>query len=287
VTTGREAAATDGPTPSPASPAAPPGRYHLRSVLRSEWTKLYSLRSTLWSLAATIVLTIAIGILATAVVASRWETLSTLDRLTFDPVRQSLTGLIFGQLPVGVLGILVVSGEYGTGTIRATFAAVPNRPMVLAAKAIVFGATALVLSEALSFTAFFVGQSILSGSTPYATLGQPGVAGAVVGGGLYLTMLGLFTMGIAAIIRHTAGSISTFVGVLFVLPLILQALPSSLIDAIGKYLPANIGVTMTSTREGIPGVGHQFPPWVGFGVLSAYAVAALVLGAWVMVRRDA
>lgn len=265
----------------------PPGHYKMAAVVRSEWTKLYSLRSTVWSLVATVVLTIAIGILATAVVASRWDDLSLLERLTFDPVRQSLTGLIFGQLPIGVLGILVVSGEYGTGTIRATFSAVPNRPTVLAAKAVVFGAVALLVSEAVAFAAFFIGQSILAGSAPHATIGQPGVLRAVIGGGLYLTVLGLFTLGLAAMIRHTAGAISTFVGVLFVLPLILQALPQGLINAIGRYLPANIGVTMTSVRLGVGELGHQFTPWEGFAVLCGYAVAALAVGGWLMVQRDA
>ena len=136
----------DGTRPGP--PGLPPGGYRARGVLRAEWTKLRTVRSTIWSLLATVVLTIGIGALATAVIAARWNQLSLFQRLTFDPVSQSLTGLLFAQLALGVLGMLVVSGEYGTGTIRSTLAAVPNRPLVLAAKAVVFGLVALVVSEA-------------------------------------------------------------------------------------------------------------------------------------------
>jgi ABC-type transport system involved in multi-copper enzyme maturation permease subunit len=240
----------------------------------------------MWSLAATFVLTIGIGILATAVVAARWRQLSFVEQLTFDPTQQSLTGLLFAQLSLGVLGVLVVSAEYGTGTIRTTLAAVPDRPRVLLAKVIVFGLVALVVSEALSFAAFFIGQAILHGSTPTASIGSPGSLRAVAGGGIYLTVLGLLALGLAAIVRHTAGAISFFVGVLLILPLIVQALPTSNINAVGKFLPANIGAVITATRPTLG--GHtKLAPWTGIGVLCAYAVVALLVGGWLMVRRDA
>src|SRR5208282_4903366 len=126
------------------------------------------------------------------------------------------------------------------GTIRATLTAAPNRRLVLAAKTAVFGAVALVVSESLMFATYFIGQAILTGSAPHATLSQPGVLRAVVGGGLYLTFLALLAMGLAAIIRHTAGAISAFVGVLLIVPLILEALPSSVVNAVGRFVPANI-----------------------------------------------
>ena len=280
-TVGATVAATGVP-----APALPAGHYRATGVLRSEFTKLRTVRSTVWSLLATVVLTVGIGVLATAVESSRWSHLSLLDRLTFDPVSLSLTGLLFAQLALGVLGILVVSGEYGTGSIRSTLAAVPNRPLVLAAKALVFGVVALLVSEAVSFAAFLIGQSILSGTTPTASLSQGAALRAVIGGGLYLTVLGLFALGLAAILRHTAGAISAFVGVLLILPLIVEALPSSVIQAVGKYLPANIGVAMTTVGHGREDF-HAFPPWVGLGLLCGYAAAALVVGGWVMVHRDA
>jgi len=272
---------------SPAHSTIPPGKYSRAGAVRSEWTKLRSVRSTTWSLAAMIALAIGIGILATATEASRWATTSAADRLTFDPTALSLTGLLFGQLAIGVLGILVMSAEYSTGTIRATLAAIPNRPLVLATKALVFTATSVVVGLAVSFAAFFIGQAILSGSTAHATLGIPGVLRAVIGGGLYLAVLGLLALGLATIIRHTAGAISAFVGVLFILPLIAQALPSSIRDGIEKYLPANIGATLTSVVPGFRSSASAFSPWVGFAILCGYAVAALGVGAWLLQRRDA
>jgi ABC-2 type transport system permease protein len=262
-------------------------RRNLVGALRSEWTKLRSVRSTTWSLLATVALTILIGILATATEANRWAHLSPVDRLTFDPTSLSLTGLLFGQLAIGVLAILTMSAEYGTGTIRATFAALTNRPLVLAAKAAVFAAVSVVIGEVISFAAFFIGQSILAGTTPHALLSQPGVLRAVVGGGLYLVVLGLLALGIATIVRHTAAAISTFVGVLFVLPLIVHALPTSVQNAIGKFLPANIGAAMTTVNPGFRPDIHPFGAWVGFGILCGYALAALVVGGWLLVRRDA
>jgi len=215
--------------------------------------------------------------------------LSLAERLTFDPTALSLTGLLFGQLAIGVLGVLVMSAEYSTGTIRATFSAAPRRWQVLLAKALVFGLVAFVVSEAVSFGAFFLGQAILGRGIPHANLGLPGVARAVVGGGLYLTVLSELALGLATIIRHTAGAITAYVAVLLVLPLIVAALPSSIQDAVGRYLPANIGAALISTN----GVVHRavggsvFSPWVGFGILCGYGLAALMLGGWLLVRRDA
>jgi ABC-type transport system involved in multi-copper enzyme maturation permease subunit len=234
-----------------------------------------------------IVLTIGIGVLATATEASRWAHASIQDRLAFDPTSLSLTGLLFGELALGVLGILVMSSEYGTGTIRATLAAVPNRRLVLATKAMVFTAVTVVVGLAVSFAAFFIGQAILSGSAPHAALGDPGVLRAVIGGGLYLAALGLLALGMATIIRHTAGAISAFVGILFILPLIVQALPSSIRDSVGKFLPANIGGTLTTVHPGFRSNLPAFSPWVGFAILCGYAVVALGVGAWLLQRRDA
>jgi ABC-2 type transport system permease protein len=260
------------------------GGYTTAMVVRSEWTKFKSVRSTLWALGTTAVLALAIGMLATGTVASRWDRLSVSDRLAFDPTRRSLTGLLLAQLAIGVLGVLVVSSEYSSGLIRSTLAAVPRRPPVLAAKAAVFAAVAIVVSVAVSFAAFLVGQAILSGSpAPHAALGDPGVLRAVVCGGIYLALLGLIALGFAAIVRHTAGSIAAFVGILLVLPLIVTALPESISDAVGRYLPADIGAQMMSVHHH----ANQLGPWAGFGILCGYAAAVLVTGGWLMSRRDA
>ncbi|MGA2519242.1 MAG: ABC transporter permease [Acidimicrobiales bacterium] len=268
--------------------AVPSGHYHFRGALRSEWTKLRSVRSTVWALTATIVVGIGLGMLATSSEASTWRNGGIIEQALFDPTSISLTGLLFGQLAIGVLGVLVMSAEYGTGTIRATLSAVPRRPVVLGAKVVVFGAVVLLVSEVVSFAAFFIGQAILSGSTPTASLGDPTVARAVVSGGLYLTLLGLIAMGLATIIRHTAGAISAYVAIQLILPLVVAAFPLKYGHPVGKFLPAVIGSSMTATTargahmEFLP----SFGPWVGFGLLCVYASAVLLVGGVLMVRRD-
>ena len=257
--------------------------------IRSEWTKLRTVRSTTWTLVATVVAVVGIGAIATAVTAAHWRNGGFADRFRFDPTARSLAGLFLGQIAIGVLGVLAMSAEYGSGTIRATLAAVPNRPLVLACKAVVFGVVALVTSEILTFAAFLVGQELLRGSTPYATLGQPGVLRAVAGAGLVLTVIGLFALGLATIIRHTAGAISAFVGLLLVLPLILQAFPASTQHALIKFMPLVIAENMTATRAvgGDFGGAVLFSPWVGFAILCGYAAASLVVGGILLARRDA
>ncbi len=261
---------------------------HLKatSVFRSEWIKLRSVRSTWWTLAAMAVLTVGIAVIAGTTIPSRWATMSPVDRLTFDPTSVSLRGLLFSQLVIGVLGVLVMSAEYGTGTIRSTLAAVPNRPLVLIAKTGVFAAVALVIGEILSFAAFFVGQSLLTSPATHAMLGQPGVLRAVAGGGLVVAVLGLFALGLATIIRHTAGAITAYVGTLLVLPIVTEALPSSISRPIGKFLPFNVSDAMTSVHSAI-GPATSFSPWTGFALLCSYALLAIGIGGWLMARRDA
>jgi hypothetical protein len=261
----------------------PTGRYRAAGVLRSEWTKLKSVRSSTWTIAALVGLTILIGALTCLSQASNWASLSPAQRAIFDPTNFSLNGLLFGQLAVGVLGVMVMSSEYGTGLIRSTLAGVPNRRLVLGAKAAVLGAVVLVVGEVVSFASFFLGQAMLSGSAPSVGIGDPGVAQAVAFGGLYLTSLALFGLGLGAIVRHTSGAITTFVTVVLIVPQIVRLLPSSIGDAVGKYLPFNISTSLTSVHP----QANQLSPWVGFGVLCAWAAAALAAGMWLMVRRDA
>jgi hypothetical protein len=259
------------------------GRYRAAGVLRSEWTKIRSVRSSTWTIAALVGLTVLIGALICVSEASNWTSLSPVERAGFDPTNFSLQGLIFGQLAVGVLGVMIMSSEYSTGLIRSTLAAAPDRRLVLGAKTAVLGAVVLVVGEVVSFASFFLGQAILSGSAPSVGIGDQGVAQAVAFGGLYLTALGLFGLGVGAIVRHTAGALTTFVGVVLLIPEIVRLLPASIGDTIGKYLPANIGARLTSVQH----YPHQLPAWVAFGVLCAWAAFALALGGWLMVRRDA
>jgi ABC-2 type transport system permease protein len=231
-----------------------------------------------------IVVGVGVSALATGETRAHWATMSPPTRLSFNPTTVSLTALFFAQLAIGVLGVLVMSAEYGTGTARATFSAAPRRSQVLLAKIAVFGAVALVVSEVTAFLSFFVGQALLTAPAPHATLSTPGALRAVVGTGLYLCVISLFALGLGTILRHTAAGISVFVGVLLVLPLIVRALPNSLDNDIVRFLPARIGSIMITTTSVAP--PHAFSPWVGFLVLCAYTVAALVAGGALLVSRD-
>ncbi len=265
--------------PAPARPDRP----LLADVLRSEWTKLRSVRSTYWTLLAAAAATIGLGAILCSVYASHYSHLSLQDRARFNAASFSLSGIMLAQLAIGVLGVLVMTSEYSTGMIRATFAATPQRRLVLGAKAAVFAGVTVVIGVASCFAAFFAGQAILSGHHLQTTIGAPGVLRAVVGGGLYLAVLGLLSLGLGTLIRHTAGAIAAVFGLILVLPGIVGALPSSWANAIGPYLPSTAG-------QAVFHVGfrfHELAPWPGFGVFCAYAAAALLGAALVLSRRDA
>jgi ABC-type transport system involved in multi-copper enzyme maturation permease subunit len=264
--------------------APPAGRYNLLDLARSEWTKLRTVRSTMWTLAITVVLGLGICAIATAETRANWKT-SPPNIQSFDPVSLSLTGLFIAQFAMGVLGVLVITSEYSTGTVRAVFAAAPHRGRVLLAKILVFTGLAVVVAEIVAFASFFLGQTLLSAPAIHDTLASPGALRAVVGGGLYIAALGLLGLGLGTIIRHTAGAISCFVGILLILPLVVQALPSSLALDVRRFLPDRIGVNMITTNGGIgPG---SFSPWVGFLIIVGYVVIANVVGAVLLSRRDA
>jgi ABC-type transport system involved in multi-copper enzyme maturation permease subunit len=253
-----------------------------RRVVRSEWTKLISLRSTRYALAATLLLAIGIGILACAVFESRWPHLSVGDRHNFHPLSVSLAGVNFAQLALGVLGVLAITGEYSTGMIRSTMAAVPRRLPVLWGKALVFGATALAVSLPAVFIVFWVGQAILSGEHINVALGHPGVFRALVGAALFLTAMGLFGLALGAIVRSTAGGIAALAGIVFVLPPIVGLLPSSVANSIDPYLPSNAGGAIWTINPD-PGT---LAPWAGFGIFCAYVAVAMAIAAVLLVRRD-
>jgi ABC-2 type transport system permease protein len=265
-------------------PAGESAHVRFRSVLASEWIKIVSVQSTVWTLVVTVVVGVGLGAIVTSAQAARFSARTLAAQQAFDPTRSSLSGTLFAQLAIGVLAVLIVSAEYSTGTVRATFAAVPRRPEVLAAKALVFSVITFVVGEAVSFAAFLIGQGILSGHTPTASLSDSSALRAVLGAGLYLVVLGLFALGLAAIIHHTSASISAFVGTLFVLPIIAAVLPSSFSDDVSRFLPQQIGTVMTTA------VYHgtdPFSAWAGLAILGGYAAAALIAGGILLVRRDA
>ena len=258
------------------------GGYGFRSVARMEWLKLRSVRSTAW-----VLLVFAAGLIGLAILVmahQHWATMSAADRASFDPTNNSFAGLAIGQLAFGVLGALAITTEFSSGMIRATVAAVPRRPLLLAAKAAVVGAVALVAGEILAFTAFAVGEAVLRSPAPHATLGQPGVLRAVLMAGTYPALIALISLGIGAIIRHTAGAICALVGVVFVLPLLFFSLGSSIQNTAQKFLPH---VMAANSLAAVKPVAHMLSPGLTFGLLCAYAMVALAAGAWALTRRDA
>jgi ABC-2 type transport system permease protein len=255
------------------------GGYSFRTVAAMEWRKLRTVRST-WYIVAFFAVSM-IGLAMVVLSHEGYAQMSAADRASFDPTHDCFIGLVLGQLLTGTLGVLAISAEFSSGMIRATFAAAPNRPLVLAAKAAVLGAVTLAAGQMTAFLAFFAGQAALQAPAPHATLGQPGVLRAVLVAGAYPALIALIGLGIGAVIRHTAGAICALVGVLFVLPLLFVT--PSLQNAGQNFLPHPMVNALTSVTP-VPGT---LPPGVIFALLCGYAVAALVVGAWALTRRDA
>ena len=254
-----------------------PWRAGLSQTMRAEWTKLVSLRSTRWTLLVTAVGTVLVTFLATHGVLHHnkaWYQ-------GFDPTNQALAGLVIGSLSLGVLGVLTVSGEYGTGTIRSSLAAMPRRGVLVAAKVAVVGLCTLVVGEALSFIAFFEGQAILKGGgAPTAALGQPGVLRAVALSGAFLALFALLGLGIGTMIRHTAGAIAVFAGVTFVLPILFN----SISHGIARFAPELI---FANSAAAVVPQSNSFSATIGAVLMLAYCATALGLGAVLLHRRDA
>jgi hypothetical protein len=256
-------------------------------VAVSEWTKLRTLRSTRYSLLAGVALTIGFAIIPALINATRWNTMSAVDKAGFRPLETTLIGVSFAQLAFGVLGVLIISGEYSTGMIRSTFAAVPKRLPVLWAKTGVFGLVTFALALPATVIAFFSAQAILKGHSLNGhdialSFSDPGVSRAVIGGAIYLTISALFGLGLGAILRNTAAGISAFAAILFVLPPLMGVLPSSWDNAISPYLPSNAGGAIMQT--GSP--AHTLAPWTGLGLFAAYTAVVIAIAAIQLRRRD-
>jgi len=253
---------------------APAGHYRFRHVARMEWTKLWSLRSTWWTLAITF--TGAVGM--AVVVGAKTENASG------DLTNNALAGVIPGMLTIGVLGVLVMTGEYTSGAIRSTLTAVPDRRLLLAAKTAVYGASVLALGEAGAFLAFLAGRAALPARVPPPSLGQPGVLRAVVLTGAGLCLIGLLGLGIGAIVRHTAAAIAVLVGGVFVVAQFIATIARPVLG----YVPITIvGASLGAVRPQGDAQHHVLSPWTGLAVLVLYAAVALGTGAWLLDRRDA
>jgi ABC-2 type transport system permease protein len=257
------------------------GGYGFRTVAQMEWQKIRTVRST-WYIVATFAAAM-IGLAVLVASHENYAQLSAAGRASFDPTSDAFLGLVPGQLLLGTLGLLVITTEFSSGMIRATFAAAPRRPLVLAAKAAVLGAVTLAVGEISAFAAFAAGQAVLKAPAPHATLGQSGVLRAVLMTGAYPALIALISLGIGAVIRHTAGAICALVGLVFVLPVLFAPLSPSIQHTAQKFLPDLMRNSLTGAKP----VAHLLSPWLTFGLLCAYAVAALAAGAWALARRDA
>jgi ABC-type transport system involved in multi-copper enzyme maturation permease subunit len=261
------------------APAASSGSWHagLTQTMRAEWTKLVSLRSTRWTLLITAVGTFLVTFLAThgAVHHSKaWYQ-------GFDPTNQSLAGLVIGSLALGVLGVLAISGEYGSGTIRSSLAAMPRRGVLVTAKVLVLGLCTLAVGEVLSFVSFFEGQAVLKGgAAPTASLGQPGVLRAVALSGVFLALFALLGLGIGTVIRHTAGAIAVFAGVTFLVPILFNSISHD----IARFAPELI---FANSVAAVVQQSNSVSVTIGVVLMLAYCAVALGLGALLLNRRDA
>jgi ABC-2 type transport system permease protein len=276
-------ASTTTATATAGGPGLPGMKVTQVRIIRSEWTKFRSLRSTYITLAVSLVLTIGLGALISALIAANWDKASESDRLTFDPVGTSLAGANIAQLAVGVLGVLLLSGEYATGMIRASLTAVPKRLPVLWAKIVVFAAVVGVSSIISTFVAFFLGQALLSSKHIDTSISADGVPRMVAGAGIYLLLIGIIGMALGGLLRNTAAGISSLVALIFVIPPILGLLPSKFADKITPYLLPNAGESFW----GSPDNSHHLSPGGGFGVLLIWTVVAVTLAAIRLVRDDA
>jgi ABC-2 type transport system permease protein len=269
------------PARAPAVPAAA-HRPGLAEALRSELIKMRSVRSTYWTLLALVVAYIAWSAFDCAGIVSHWP-----QNLGFNPATASLNGQVgLGELIIVTLGALIITSEYSTGMIRTSLTVMPRRGVLYAAKAIVFAAVSLTLSLITSLAAFFTGQAILAGKHINTTLAQPFALRAVLLSAAVVTVFGLLAYGAGAIIRNTAGAITAILGVIFLLPLLIQALPSTWFQNLERWLPGGPALTPISAGWA-RSADHLFSAWGEFAVFCGYAAVLLAVGGWLFCRRDA
>ncbi|MFG2349838.1 ABC transporter permease [Streptomyces phaeochromogenes] len=251
-------------------------------VVRSEWTKIRSVASTVWTLSLAAVVTVALGVLISLLSKNEFDDLSRNDRLSFDPTFISFAGMSLGQLAMIVFGVLVVSNEYSTGMIRTSLAAVPQRGTFLFSKIAVATGLAFVVALATSFVAFFLGQAMLGSHR--AQIGDPGVLRAVIGGGLYMTLIALFSMGVATMLRSPMLSLGILMPFFFLISAILGNVDAT--KKFGQYLPDQAGSkimqVVTPIDDDVP-----YGPWGGLGIMVLWVLAAVVGGYVLLKKRDA
>lgn len=262
-------------------PAASSIRLSSAGIIRSEWIKLRSVRATVWSYAIVVIVSLALG----GLMAS---TLYLPEAVPSEAQAQiagqaSTFGVSFGQLVVSVLGVLVISGEYSTGMIRSTLTAVPRRLPALWGKAIVLFLATFVVGLVSVFGAYFVSAPILAAKGVESSLATDGVLLALVGGALYLAFIAVFALAIGTMLRNSAGGIATALGVLLILPTVLQIIPATWAKDVSPYLLSNAGTALFT----VPSPGAGLEPWQALLVVVAWVVVSLTAAAVLLKRRDA
>jgi ABC-2 type transport system permease protein len=280
------AQAPSAPQLTAVTPAGPPWVGFGR-LLRAEWTKIRSVPSTVWSLLTFVIVAVGFSTLIATVIAHDWNTPGNHPnhaRLVTDPTAVIFgAGLGLGQLAICVLGVIVITSEYTSGTIRASLLAVPNRIPMLTAKSVMFAVIDFVVSAITVFAVFFITTAILR-SHVSVTLSQPGVTRAVIGAILYLTVLGLFALAVGGLIRHTAGAIAVVIATVIVVPPLVSLIPGTIANHIHGYLPTVAGELVAQTSQQ---PGDVLSGWQGFGVFCLWTAVLLVACGWLLVRRDA
>ncbi|MCX2185201.1 ABC transporter permease [Streptomyces sp. SKN60] len=254
------------------------------AVLQSEWTKIRTVSSTVWTLASALVVTVAMSAALSALLKSTFDDLSELEQATFDPTFVSFSGMVLGQLAMVVFGVLVVGTEYSSGMIRTSLAAVPQRAAFLFSKIAVAGVLALVVGLVTSFLSFFLGQALLGDHR--TTIGADNVLRAVVGAGLYMALIALFSMGVATMLRSSMLSLGILVPFFFLISQILSAVPKA--KEVARYFPDQAGSKiMQVVPDAMGSEKAPYGPWGGLGIMVLWVVAALLGGYLVLKKRDA
>jgi ABC-type transport system involved in multi-copper enzyme maturation permease subunit len=276
--------------PALADGSAGSGHANFGRLVAAEWTKLRTVRSTIWSFVALIVVSIGLTVLITSVTVATWNDTNGRNNanphanLLADPVATIFSaGLGLGQLAMCVLGVMVATSEYSTGMIRSTLLASPHRLRTLAAKGIAFVIPVFIVGEILGFACFAIGSAILK-SHVSVSLSGPYVLRSVVGVGLYLGMLGLFAMAIGQIIRHTAGAITATIALVIVIDPLAGLLPDSWGAHVSGYLPNNAGVLL---MDPTPTGSNVLSAWEGFAVFGIWTALLLAIASWMLIERDA
>jgi ABC-2 type transport system permease protein len=263
-------------------------RAGLAGTIRSEFTKIRSVRSTYWTLILLVLAGLAWSVIYCAATAHRWATMGALDKQGFDATQGSVIGLaLLGQLVIVVLGALMITSEYSNQSIRTSLTVMPRRGVLFGAKAAVFTAVAAVTAIVASFASFFIGQRLLASTHAAATLSTPRALQAVVMTAMFVVLCGLFAYGLGAVLRNTAGTITAAYGFLFLLPQLAKALDPTWYYDLVRWLPGGDFVALiTSSSAGQP-VAHMFSAWTEMGIFAAYVVVLLALGASALRTKDA